>query len=560
MGKQHGSLEVGETHHEARRVAHGVALRPRRLDWSEAQRFGVEVENASHHHLAVAQMQAQRATRLHGGGHFIARHWEVIRRSLARTTGLFLVCFVPWAAAAGGIDVPPEGSCAPRPIQWGKEGSPPPSDVVPGAFHPGERLEIKNIPRLQGWLPDEVWQRREQFFFEGMELEIGPCYRRYPAPAYFSDATAAGAGKAGLDGSGNLTGYSGSGLPFGLESLDVSAPDFAQRVAWDYRYRYQAAGYRGPFRVTQITKNGHDLEQYTGRFFFLPLQGVPGVDAGDRKERFAAGGTFESPETARGLAWRQFQPTAVEADWKTSDEVFVYLPDERKVRRAPPQNAEGVYVPSFTRARSVGNIGMSMPDGQTADVGNPAIAATEPLRKGFVGLVIRPNAYEWSFGGLRDVLAPANVRAAGYPPDPSRNFGPSGLSLASDRWDLRRALVLEGKRKAPDGVVAGISLWVDALTLQPLYWVSRRSNTAVYEVGIFASRFSADDRKAAQWQGNGTDGSSSYGTMVPVAQSFTVAGEGGGWRRESYLLASEPPAGEETQDFLSVQGLQRKGH
>src|SRR5262249_22531528 len=150
--------------------------------------------------------------------------------------------------------------------------------------------------------------------------------------------------------------------------------------------------------------------------FYFPLQGVPGFSDGGRDERFAAGGAFESPETARGLAWRQFQPKAVEADFKESDEVFVYLPGERKVRRAPPQAAEGVFVPSFTRARSVGNIGMSLPDGNGGEIGNPAIAASEPLRKGFVGLVIRPNAYSWTLGGARDVLAPANVRASGYPP------------------------------------------------------------------------------------------------------------------------------------------------
>ena len=43
--------------------------------------------------------------------------------------------------------------------------------------------------RLRGWLPDEVWERRDQFFFEGMQLEIGPCYRRYPVPKFFEDAT-----------------------------------------------------------------------------------------------------------------------------------------------------------------------------------------------------------------------------------------------------------------------------------------------------------------------------------------------------------------------------------
>ncbi|MFI5314862.1 MAG: DUF1329 domain-containing protein [Myxococcota bacterium] len=465
-----------------------------------------------------------------------------------------LAAWLARPASGGVLDVPPEGSCAPRPIQWTNDASKA-QDVVPSAFKPGERIQIKDLGRLVGWLPDEVWERRDQFFFEGMDLEIGPCYRRFPVPAYFAEATAAGAGHAKLDDAGNLLEFSGAGMPFASESLDEAAADLPLRLAWDYRYRYQAAGFRGDFRITQITKGGRDLEQYSGSFFFLPLHGVPG-GSDDPKQRFAAGGAFDKPETARGLAWRQYQPTSVERDYTVTDEVFVYLPDERKVRRAPPQSAEGVYLPSFTRARSVGNVGFSLPEAQATDVGNPAIAATEPLRKGFVGLLIRPNAYTWTLGGAKDVLAPANVRASGYPPDPSRNFGPSGLSLASDRWDLRRALVLEGQRKSSEGEVASISLWIDALTFQPLYWISRRSNGAIYEVGIFAHRFSADDRVSAQWKGNGAG----FGVMIPVAQSFTVAGEGGGWRREAYILASEPPSGAEAAGYLSVQGLQRKGH
>ena len=478
----------------------------------------------------------------------------MFRAGRALATSLLAVTALAAQVRAGVLDVPAEGSCAPRPLQWTADPKTEPSDVVPPAFKPGDRIEMSTFTRLKGWLPDEVWERRMTFFFEGMELEIGPCYRRFPAPSYFTDATRENAGKAKLDGQGNLLGYAGSGLPFALESLGDSATDLASRLAWDYRYRYQAAGFRGDFRITQITEGGRDFEQYSGTFFFLPLHGVPGAKADD-KNRFAAGGAFQKPETARGLAWRQYQLTEVESDWKASDEVFVYLPGERKVRRAPPQNAEGVYVPSFTRARSVGNIGFTMPDGQTANVGNPAISASEPLRKGFVGLLIRPNAYEWTLEGARDVLAPANVRASGYPPDPSRNFGPSGLSLASDRWDLRRAVVITGKRKLPDARAASVTLWLDALTLQPLYWISRRANGSVWEVGIFAHRFSADDRKSVQWQGNGDD----FGVMIPVAQSFAVSGEGGGWRREAYVLASEPPPDADRQNFLSVQQLQRDG-
>ena len=29
-------------------------------------------------------------------------------------------------------------------------------------------------------LPPEIWRNREQFFHDGMRLEIGPCHRRYP--------------------------------------------------------------------------------------------------------------------------------------------------------------------------------------------------------------------------------------------------------------------------------------------------------------------------------------------------------------------------------------------
>jgi len=476
--------------------------------------------------------------------------------ALRRWMALALFCALAGAARAHLLDVPPEGSCSPRPLQWTSDALAKPSDVVPPAFRPGEVVQMSQLPRLRGWLPDEVWERREQFFFEGMQLEIGPCYRRFPEPSYFTDATAANAGRASLDAEGNLSGFSGNGLPFALNALDESAPDAAARLAWDYRYRYQASGFRGDFRITQITKGGRDLEAFSGTFFYLPLYGVPGGEEGDGRERFAAGGTFHSPEVARGLAWRQYQLKTADADYKASDDVFVYVPDDRKVRRSPAHSAEGVYVPSFTRARSVGNVGMSLPDGQISNLGNAAMSAAEPLREGFVGLLIRPNAYTWKIGGARDVLAPANVRASGYPPDPSRNFGPSGLSLASDRWDVRRAVELDGVREVPEGDIARVALWIDALTLQPLYWITRRASGAVVEVGIFAHRWSADDAASARWQGTG-DG---FGVMLPVAQSFTVAGQGGGWRRESFLLASEPPPADQTKDFLSVQGLQRKGH
>ncbi len=469
--------------------------------------------------------------------------------ALAILTAAFAI-----APVARAFEVPPEGACAARAIQQGPDSGPGAEDVIPPVWRPGDLVEIENIERLRGWLPDEVWERRDVFFFEGMKLEVGPCYRRYPAPGYFTGATAANSGKASLDPEGNLSGYVGTGLPFAPESIADDAPDAGARWAWNYRYRYMGSGFRGGFRVSEITGGGRGVSEFTGSIFLMPLHGVPdGMGAG-RDERFAAGGAFTAPESARGLAWRQFQKTAVETNYQQADDVFVYLPGQRKVRRAPPQQNEGVYLPSYTRGRSLDNIGMTLSD-QMSDVGNPAMTAAEPIRRGFVGLLIRPNAYTWKLDGVRDVLAPVNGNARGYPSDADRNYGPSGLSLASDRWELRRALVLAGERRDKEGAVRTIALWIDGLTLQPLYWISRRGSGGIYEVGIFTGRFSADDLVDPKWAGSGTG----FGVMLPVAQSFSIAGQGGGWLRESYALRSDPPDAEESRDYLSTQSIQRRG-
>ena len=207
-------------------------------------------------------------------------------------------------------------------------------------------------------------------------------------------------------------------------------------------------------------------------------------------------------------------------------------------------------MPSFTRANSVANLGMTLP------APTPPTSATRrsarPSDAKFVGLVIRPTPTPDSPGPATCSRLRTCARRA------FRRISPQLRAerpvLASDRWDIRRAIVLDGTRRAKGDRRAGAAL--DRCADAQLYWISRRGNGSVYEVGIFASRFSGDDAVAADWEGKGQG----FGAMLPVGQSFTVAGEGGGWRRESYLLASEPPSGDEARDILSVQGLQREGH
>jgi hypothetical protein len=455
---------------------------------------------------------------------------------------------------APAVDVPPAGSCPPYALSPGA-GETREEDVVPREFRLGEVIDLDGAERLKNYLPREVWERRQAFFFEGMALQIGPCHRRYPAPDYFQRATAQNAGKARLDDEGNLIGYGGEGLPFPPASIPDDAPDAGSRWAWNYRYRYQAAGFRGDFRIRHVSRRGKHVERYEGDVFFLPLHGIPEDLAGERANdnRFAAGGRFERPGDARGVAWRQFRSEETDRDFRRSDEIFVYVPDARRVRRSAPMSVEGMFMPSYTRGSSVSSGQFNLPDAQISTP-DSSVAVTEHWRRGFVGLLLRPNAYRFRFQRVQDVIAPINSRALGYPADPDRSYGPSGLSVANDRWDIRRAVVIEGENRVREEPVRKVILYVDALTQQPLYFISRRAKGLIQEVGIFVGLYSAHDPLAPKWAGNGDD----FGVILPVAQTFLVAGEGG-WLRESYEVRSDPPSASDWRRFTSTIKLQQRG-
>jgi hypothetical protein len=143
---------------------------------------------------------------------------------------------------------------------------------------------------------------------------------------------------------------------------------------------------------------------------------------------------------------------------------------------------------------------------------------------------------------------------SGYPTDEERSYGPSGLSLATDRWEIRRAVVIEGARKRVQDKLRKIVLWVDALTGQPLYLVSRRPNGLIYEVGIFMGRYSGDDLSRTQWDGNGEE----FGAILPVAQSFWVIA-GQSWLRESFDLRMDPLTKDERRRVVDSATLQKEG-
>lgn len=459
---------------------------------------------------------------------------------------------------------PPEGDC-PAVSGVGSAGAPS-EDAAPVLLREGMVLTADDLLALRALLPPEIWKNREVFFFEGMRMEIGACHRRYPTPGFFQEATEQHAGEARLDGDGNLRDFV-AGLPFPPEAISADDPQEAAKWAWNLAMRFQGAGPHGKFRIVDFPGRIGGTQSYEGEFYQLITNHRSDLAAadyrvGDAKDKlFAAGGEFKSPFNVRHLAWRQFRPMKSLRRYEESDDTFVYVPDMRKPRRSGTTWLDGLFFPRFSRGGEGGGGALAFGGAGAGGIGGGSInptsglsaAQSEHYRRGLVGQAIRPNAYIWRSHGERDVLAPLNGTRVGYPFEKNRNFGPSGLSMASDRWDVRRAVVIEGALKVQPGDYKTVTLYVDYLTQMPLYWISRASRRRLHEIGIFVHRYSDDNSQYPAWP----DGSSAA-VFDPVAAAFyDAATESGGWRRESYDVRSTPPPSNQERGMTTVDALTR---
>jgi len=480
---------------------------------------------------------------------------------------LFLLALAGGVPAAIAAAPPPEGRCPSRNAAPGAE-----PEVDSGGFlvQEGANVSLEQLLKLQTLFPPEIWSFRDVFFYEGMRMEIGACHRRYPPAPFYAEATRTFAGQARLDEAGNLLGYT-AGLPFPPEGIDGAAPDAALRWAWNFEMRYRGAGPVGKFKLVDMPDRVGSPETYLGEFFLVKTGHRADLAASDyrlpesTKTTWVAGGKFVEPFGARGLAWRQMRPRQAEGDWSKPDETFVYIPELRKARRAASAWVDGIYTPRYRVAgQNDGGLvpfatnsgGEYAPGFQMLPTNaGKSIAATEDIRRGFMGLAIRPNAYVWSVVGEREVLAPLNGSNLGWPEFPDRNYGPWGLSVASDRWDVRWAVVLRGRARKEIEGVAGVTLWIDWQTQQPLYFVTQKQSGALLDVGVLVHRYSGDVARYATWPS-----SEPANVFDPVAAAFYfVPGRGSGWLRESYDVRSLPLEPDELRRLTSTDDLQ-KGH
>lgn len=492
----------------------------------------------------------------------------IARRSLALFglgVGLLLA---PGSAAASPWDVPPEGGCAPAD---GLRGWPLGQDAPPVPFKPGDVLAVEQLPMLENFLPGAIWSYRERFFFEGMKLEIGPCFRDYSPPAFFQEASEAFSGQSTLTEDGGLEGYT-AGLPFPPETIAPDDPQAGAKWGWNVAHRYTGGGmFADEFRISDLVGRIGRAEPFVGEIFKVQLgyradRAEQGYAAPGAKGRhWVAGGKFFTPQPAREFAWRQYRHEKHLTERIRSDELHAYLPEWRRVRRLNSAGVEGLYMPSFsvgtvpakTLAAPIGGGGgVGAAGAAAAGIGGAGATTIQTKRSGFEGLEARPILYENRVLGVQDVLAPINAATPMYPETEERSFGPWGLSFAGDRWDLRRALVIEGRTKdAPGGDhTARFTKYVDLQTLHPLYYIAYNVKDEIVDVGMFVGRWSEDRADYPKWP---DDPERAVRVIDSVGAAFANLAESGSWRRESWDLTAIPPADKKVKRLISAGNLTR---
>jgi hypothetical protein len=479
------------------------------------------------------------------------------------------------ASAAGAADrwsIPAPGSCTPEGGRVSLERG---EDASPLPFKEGDVLAIDRLEALRGVLPPFVWAERERFFYEGARLEVGPCFRDYAPPSFYRDAATDGV-RLGADGA--LQGYR-AGPPFPPSTLRADDPAAGRKWLWNIEERYQGAGFHGRFRLTDVTDG--EGQPFEGELFKIALAhraDRPGfAEEGVKGKEWVAGGVFHAPFDAKDYAWRQFRDTESLSDPNRADELHAYLPQWRRVRRLPSTQVDGLFVPTPAIASAQGNqiaVGGAPGDvgagpggggGSGGGAGSTGAAGalgnagelgpkTEPLRGGFEAFGLRPNQYDVEVVGVHDVLAPINVAGAMWPSAENRDFGPAGLSLANDRWELRRAIVLDARRRGTETPSARMRLYADLQTLQPLYVATYDARGELVDSAIFASRWSEDRADYPRWR---DDAGRAVRVLDPVASVIAGADGRTGWRRESWDMVSTPPSEAKLRRMISVGELTR---
>jgi hypothetical protein len=352
----------------------------------------------------------------------------------------------------------------------------PPEDVPAGAptFREGDSIPFDELERLRPFLPSEIWDNRELFFFAGMQLVIGPAFRDYAAAPEYQAATARFGGQARLGGDGSLRGHV-AGEPFPMAQIDCRGdPDAGAKLAWNFDHRWEGDGAAAHFRYTYWDR-GEELPLFyegTSKRIRMTNRVEPQYLERSRGDLFRAerrkltfGIEVDAPFDSRGLTILTYRYKESEKPLAETrnDDTWVYVPTLRRVRR----------ISSAQRTDAVSGTDFTFDD-----------------LFSFSGIVPQ---YVWACLGRRDLIAPMNSAIRAYPYDRHQNFGPYGLSYANDRWELRHAVAIRMVPRNADHPYDHKDLYLDAQTLEPLYSFAYDRKGELWKIITHNHRWSEDD-------------------------------------------------------------------
>ena len=349
------------------------------------------------------------------------------------------------------------------------------------AFREGDVITFDNVDSLRQYLPDEFWANRDFFFYEGMQLKIGPFQRDYTPSDVYKAATEKFKGQAKVGPDGSLVNYT-AGQPFPMADIDcLGDPQAGVKIMWDFDYQWSGDGASAKFWYSYWDR-GEELPLYyegTSKRVELSHRSEPqflDAQGGDifrgEKRKGAFGIEVTGPFDARGInlmSYRYKSSDNSRADAK-NDDTWVYLPTLRRVRR----------ISTAQRTDAVAGTDFTLDD-----------------LFSFAGI---PPQYEWECLGEKDLLAPSNTRVKAYPYSKDYNFGPYGLSYADDTWELRKTVLVRFTPKNSDHPYHHKDIYLDKETLTALYSFAYDRKEELWKILWHNKRFSEDrDLTEGDW-------------------------------------------------------------
>jgi hypothetical protein len=352
--------------------------------------------------------------------------------------------------------------------------------AITPAFAEGDIIGMDTVNKLRPFLPEEYWDNRDFFFYEGMSLEIGPTMYDYTPADAFKNASAKFKGQARIGPDNSLENHT-AGLPFDTDEVDcLGDPQAGVKLMWNFAYQWRGAGAKTDFFYSYWDR-GEQLPLYyqgTAKGVQLSHRVEPhylDTQDGDifrgEKRKAASGPEVDAPFDARGIMLLSYRYTSSDgppADAK-NDDTWVYVPTLRRVRR----------ISTAQRTDAVAGTDFTMDD-----------------LFSFNGIVPQ---YEWQCLGERRIIGPMNTKVKAYPYEKEHNFGPYGLSFADDRWELRDTIIVRMTPKNEDHPYQHKDIYIDKQTLTALYSFAYDQKGELWKIITHNKRWSGDTSLTGEW-------------------------------------------------------------